>query len=273
MFFRTLLKKKQQIKVAFVSEREYEFKLESREKDIHLYDFKFNVILIKRKFQIHAFLKKGYKNSYFSFKRSNIRLHIVNDMAARQTYSDTSVDQYSYVTEDQIDSELKCSVCNQPFVQPMVGKQCEHTFCKVCIDNWYQQNFSCPLCRMNTPFKPLTTRIVLSQLDRLLVRCSHCHQNNIERGNFDDHIQHQCRQVNVRCKAADLKCTWTGKRQELVEHSAICPLLQIRPVIQELRSELSAQAYQFQVFMDEMRERFDNLQKQRQQHVPRAQRR
>ena len=194
-------------------------------------------------------------------------------MAARQTYSDTSVDQYSYVTEDQIDSELKCSVCNQPFVQPMVGKQCEHTFCKVCIDNWYQQNFSCPLCRMNTPFKPLTTRIVLSQLDRLLVRCSHCHQNNIERGNFDDHIQHQCRQVNVRCKAADLKCTWTGKRQELMEHSAICPLLQIRPVIQELRSELSAQAYQLQVFMDEMPERFDNLQKQRQQHVPRAQRR
>ena len=184
-------------------------------------------------------------------------------MSARQADFSASDYQYSYLNEDQIDSDLKCVVCGQPFVKPMVGKRCEHTFCQACINNWYQQNSSCPVCRMKTSFEPLTTRIVLSQLDRLHVHCSYCNENNIQRGNFNDHIQYRCRQLKVRCKAADLKCPWTGKREEQGEHSAVCPLLQIRPVIEELRAELSAQAHQLQMFMGEMREQLNYLQQHR----------
>ena len=191
-------------------------------------------------------------------------------MTARQTDSAVSDDYFSYANEEQIDPELKCAICGQPFVKPMVGKNCGHTFCQVCINNWQRQNSSCPVCRTNTSFYPLITRIILSQLDRLLVRCSHCGENNIQRGDFEHHVQHQCRRIQVQCKAADLKCSWKGKREELARHEAVCPLLQIRPVIEELRAELSAQAYQLRMFMDEIQDLRNSLQQQH-QHVPRVQ--
>jgi hypothetical protein len=114
----------------------------------------------------------------------------------------------------------------------------------------------------------LTTRVVLSQPDRLLVRCQQCNESNIERENFADHIHYRCPQIVLKCKAANLQCPWTGNREQCAQHSAICPLLQIRPVVEELKEELSAQAYQLQTFMDEVRDQLSYLQ---QQHIPPAQ--
>lgn len=183
-------------------------------------------------------------------------------MSARRARSVVSIDDYNYMNENQIDIELKCAVCQQPFLSPMVGEQCGHTFCNSCITNWYRQDSSCPTCRQRTVFKPLTTRAILNQLDRLPVRCPQCNQNNIERGNFSDHIQHRCKYTIVQCDAADLKCQWTGNREEHTQHSVICPLLQIRPVVDELRTEVTALSHQLQMFMDEMRDQLNYSQKQ-----------
>lgn len=183
-------------------------------------------------------------------------------MSARQRDLSSSNDDYCYVNEDGIDSNLRCLICQQPLLNPMVGKQCEHAFCKVCINDWYKRDSSCPTCRSNTSFRPLTTRIVLSQLDCLLVRCLHCNQNNIQRGDWSDHIQHRCRQVTVKCKAADLKCSWKGKREEQEQHSSVCPLVKIQPVVEELRGELQAQALQLQIFKNEVKDQLSYLQTQ-----------
>ena len=185
-------------------------------------------------------------------------------MSVKQVYSTAFDNHYSYVNEDLIDSDLKCTVCGRPFIKPIVGKKCGHTFCQTCINNWNwnqrELSLSCPVCRTITSYEPLTTRVVLSQLDRLLVRCSYCYENNIQRGNFTDHIQHQCQELKVRCKAADLKCTWIGKRNEVAEHASVCPLVQIRPIIEELRATQNALKLQLETFINEIRDRLYNQQ-------------
>ncbi|CAF1686895.1 unnamed protein product, partial [Adineta ricciae] len=168
-------------------------------------------------------------------------------MAARQRCVVKSNTDYIYVNEDQIDSELKCSICQQAFVRPKIGTKCGHTFCQECIDNWFKQNSTCPSCRERTAFQPLTTRIVLNQLD----------SNNIERGNFDDH-NNRCSEVRVKCQAADLKCTWVGKRSEEAQHSVACPLVTIRPVVADLRNEIVALSHQVQILMNELRQQQSN---------------
>ena len=184
-------------------------------------------------------------------------------MSAPRSGNGVSSNNYTYVNEDEIDSELKCIICQQPLVKPLVGTRCGHTFCSVCISNWLKQNSSCPSCRSKTSFETVTTRIILSQLDRLRVRCLRCNESNIERGNFDDHIQRRCFQVRVKCDAAHLNCSWTGTPQEKSQHSALCPLVQATPIVNQLRAEIVALGYQLQVFMNEVRNELDYLQHER----------
>ena len=189
-------------------------------------------------------------------------------MSFVQQSSAACTNEYVYENEDMIDLELKCSICQLPFQCPMSGTVCGHTFCQRCISSWYNQNSSCPTCRRKTSFETLTTRIVLSQLDRLLVRCPYCNENNIQRCDLTGHVDQRCRQVKVRCDAADLKCTWMGKRDERAQHAAVCPLLKIRPVVEDLRAELNAQACQLNLFIDEMTHQLNRLQERSAPIVP-----
>ncbi|CAF1464029.1 unnamed protein product [Adineta ricciae] len=182
----------------------------------------------------------------------------------RATNSAVSTANYLYLNEDSIPDELKCTICQEPFINPFNGTKCGHTFCESCIDNWFRHNSSCPTCRATTQFVPVTSRAILGQLDRLLVRCRQCNNGNIQRGNLADHIKSQCPHTVVKCKAADLKCQWQGNREQSVQHAAVCPLLQIRPAIEEMRADLAAQAEQLRIFMDEVRDQFNRLERQQQ---------
>ena len=51
---------------------------------------------------------------------------------------------YNYVGE--VDEDLMCQICLQPFVQPL-DTPCGHTFCHVCIHNYLKVNPMCPLDR------------------------------------------------------------------------------------------------------------------------------
>ncbi|UJR24628.1 hypothetical protein I4U23_006002 [Adineta vaga] len=109
------------------------------------------------------------------------------------------------------------------------GVRCEHTFCDECIEIWIKENSSCPVCRIKT-------RIVLNLLDRLSVRCKHCHEENIKRGDFVGHTKYRCRYVIVKYPAVNLDCSWTGKREEQTEHLAICSLVKVQPIIEKLHA-------------------------------------
>ena len=84
-------------------------------------------------------------------------------------------------------------------------------------------------------------RIVLNQLNELLVQCLHYYAVNLRRGNMTDHLQ-QCPDVVISCSEAALKCPWIGKRKELEQHLRKYVFKKILPLIQELKKEILDQA-------------------------------
>ena len=127
---------------------------------------------------------------------------------------------FTYINEDDIDLELKCMICNDPFQSPVNCVRCGQTFCQECIDQWYRQQTSCPACRQNGYlFVPVITRILLNQLNRLLVQCSLCQQTNIERSNFPTHAAVICPKQIVVCTD---QCGWKGRRENLERHLSKC---------------------------------------------------
>jgi hypothetical protein len=159
---------------------------------------------------------------------------------------------YEYINENEIDDELKCVICKQPLECPVSLSICHHTFCKQCIELWLNQNETCPTCRQvtttyhserhnrsfQTPiYVPINTRIVLNQLDRLLIRCLLCNETNIQRCNWKNH-EKICLKKIVTCPSADIKCRWEGSRDILSIHLNNCTFQQVRPIIDELKNEL-----------------------------------
>jgi len=147
---------------------------------------------------------------------------------------------YEYIDELSINDNLKCSICNDPFEEP-VTTRCDHTFCYKCIEQWINTNNSCPTCRSRISnikaLTPVKTRLVLNMLDGLSVKCKTCHQTGIQRGNFKDHLK-TCPKRNIcSCTASDIRCPWIGQNDQLSLHRSQCPYEQIRPVLTEILAE------------------------------------
>ncbi|PSN43992.1 Ligand of Numb protein X 2 [Blattella germanica] len=58
---------------------------------------------------------------------------------------------YDYV--DEVDEDLTCHICLQPFVTPL-DIPCGHTFCGPCLNNYLRVQQLCPIDR-----KPLTSQL------------------------------------------------------------------------------------------------------------------
>ncbi|CAF1100879.1 unnamed protein product [Rotaria sp. Silwood1] len=171
---------------------------------------------------------------------------------------------YEYINERSINEELLCSICTDPFEDPLCANQCGHTFCRKCITDTFcrkcitdtfcrkcitdtfRDMSRCPTCRHDLKledFHPVTIRPFLNQLNQLLVKCKWCSQSNIERGNFKDHLSN-CVEEILSCPAANLKCDWKGKRDKIQDHVSICPLIKVQPMIVELTDLVKQQSEQ-----------------------------
>ncbi|CAF1068237.1 unnamed protein product [Rotaria sp. Silwood1] len=159
---------------------------------------------------------------------------------------------YEYINENEIDDELKCVICKQPLEDPVSLSICNHTFCKQCIQIWLYGNQTCPICRQNirhgfernnqsfkqSLYVPINTRIVLNQIDRLLVRCLLCNETNIQRCHWKNH-ENNCLKTIVSCPSADIRCPWKGSKDKLSTHLHNCSFQQVRPIINELKNILN----------------------------------
>ena len=153
---------------------------------------------------------------------------------------------YDYVNENSISEDLLCPVCTDPLIEPLCANQCGHTFCRQCITTTFRTMSQCPTCRESLElddFRPVNTRPFLNQLNQLLVKCKMCSTTNIQRGNFNDHLT-KCASIDVQCPAADMECDWKGKRNEVEEHTRICALVKIQPIVAELNAKVKEQAEQ-----------------------------
>ena len=130
--------------------------------------------------------------------------------------------------------------CDEPFKRP-VTTPCDHTYFRECIEHWFNEGYSsCPTCRSLLSFenlKPVTTYLVLNILDKLLVKCSDCGETRIQRGNFSDHMTKICPTATIHCTAFDIKCPWSGPRDEIHHHLSNCSYENLRPVLSEFISQ------------------------------------
>ena len=147
---------------------------------------------------------------------------------------------YEYMDKASIDKDLNCEYCNNPLVDP-VSTPCKHTFCRLCIEQKIKKTGGAcakPKCKNKSialeDLTPVTERIVLNMLDRLLVKCSSCGTSNIQRGAFEKHATKLCPKATVTCSAADLKCPWIGSSDQLKHHVMVCSYEQIRPILMEI---------------------------------------
>ena len=154
--------------------------------------------------------------------------------------------EYEYIDEESINDRLKCTICTRPFVSPAITKckDRKHTFCLECIENWLEYDRSCPICRQrlnNEDLTYITDGPIIDLLDELKIKCELCQQTGLERGNFSDHITKACSRVNISCPSADIKCPWTGPRNQLNQHLNTCVFNQLRPLITQLEEQISRQ--------------------------------
>lgn len=100
---------------------------------------------------------------------------------------------YDYVEE--VDEDLTCYICLQPFVTPL-DIPCGHTFCGPCLNNYLRVQQLCPIDR-----KPLSSQlcfpssIVLRKLlEKLPVRCPNGNfcDKTLQRGDLEDHLSQRC---------------------------------------------------------------------------------
>ncbi len=147
---------------------------------------------------------------------------------------------FEYMDKASIDKDLNCEYCNNPLVDP-ISTPCKHTFCRICIETKIKKTGgSCakPKCKNKSialeDLIPVTERIVLNMLDRLLVKCTNCGTSNIQRGAFEKHVTKICPKAAVSCSASDLKCPWIGASYQLKQHVMVCPYEQIRPILIEI---------------------------------------
>jgi hypothetical protein len=147
---------------------------------------------------------------------------------------------YEYIDESSIDENYKCSICTKPFQYP-VTTPCDHSYCRECIQYWLSEgHLSCPICRQTLSaddLTPITTRLVLNILDKLLVKCSDCERSGIQRGNLIDHMTKFCPKSIVNCSALDIKCPWRGTRDERENHLLQCNYERLRSTLSQLMNK------------------------------------
>eukprot|EP01135_Chromosphaera_perkinsii_P003687 Nk52_evm5s252 gene=Nk52_evmTU5s252 len=106
---------------------------------------------------------------------------------------------FSYVGSN-ISSSLYCSICQEPFIDPVETISCGHTYCRRCIYQWLDGNLSCPLDKTELKKSGLrpVNKIISSQLNDLNVCCKYC-EKIFSRSQLEEHFTKICDNYPVRC--------------------------------------------------------------------------
>lgn len=127
------------------------------------------------------------------------------------------------------DSNLMCPICRSAFVDPVVIADCDHHFCRDCLDyttSWNQHSGTCPTCRR--PGRLIgsgsASKLLLNILDDLVVKCPNqlegC-DKQVKRGHLLDHINLYCDCTLINCPQDD--CSQKTRRKD-AEHCVHQPV-------------------------------------------------
>lgn len=119
-----------------------------------------------------------------------------------------------------VHEQLICGLCKKVMCEP---HRCEctsdHTFCKLCLDDYLTANHKCPTCgeAISTPAKPC--RIARNLINSIPVKCaSGCGWE----GTYEKCIDHEqeCSLVEIPCTNAE--CKQKIARKDMKAHLEIC---------------------------------------------------
>lgn len=85
---------------------------------------------------------------------------------------------FSFLSEENIDRELFCTICKKIFTNPVRSVNCGHTFCQDCYERLGSGSV-CPLDQLQ--FKQMQfDRLVFNLIENLQTDCQICHWTGIK---------------------------------------------------------------------------------------------
>ncbi|EDV58650.1 E3 ubiquitin-protein ligase NRDP1 [Drosophila erecta] len=139
-----------------------------------------------------------------------------------------------------VDEELICPICTDVLEEPVQSSQCEHAYCRACIDKWMLQKQICPVDRSALLASHLVpvSRLMRNMLGRLKMKCtfsqSGCTQM-LALEEFRTHVaacEHNPKVV-VECSKG---CGMKIPKDEMSRHNCV---FELREVVETVVKEVS----------------------------------
>lgn len=128
-------------------------------------------------------------------------------------------------TGGQADEELICVICGGVLEDPVMAEDCEHSFCRKCIEAWLKRQQTCPVDRSqlnSSQLKPVP-RIMRNMLGRLLLVCENKTHGcmAVVRLDLINHHQTECDFNPKKPVPCTRGCGVVVPKDELVAHNCI----------------------------------------------------
>ncbi|XP_023232739.1 E3 ubiquitin-protein ligase NRDP1 isoform X2 [Centruroides vittatus] len=139
-----------------------------------------------------------------------------------------------------VDEELICPICSGVLEDPLQAPQCEHAFCKECINEWLAHQPSCPVDRQ--PITPAdlkaVPRILRNLLSRLQISCDNSSFGCTVVVKLDRLAMHreECEHNPKRPVPCEQGCGLVIPKDELKEHNCV---KELRILVQNQQQKLN----------------------------------
>lgn len=114
------------------------------------------------------------------------------------------VDIYEYINIDTIENKnsyelikdsITCHICTEIMIRPVMCMNCQHAYCKRCIEHWNNNKNYCPNKCPNPIYR--YSVLVGNLLSSLEIRCKDCgiliHYDNMEK-----HVLSKCDTIEIK---------------------------------------------------------------------------
>jgi hypothetical protein len=137
-----------------------------------------------------------------------------------------------------------CSICAEPFVDPVSLRGSGHTYCRACITQALANQRRCPLsnARITIPRRGGVDGVldpnhqVRSMMDAQRVACAHASRGCTERPKLGDVEAHEASCAFAPKKCA--RCPFLGSRAETEAHERSCPYVVLGPLLDAQTSRI-----------------------------------
>lgn len=163
--------------------------------------------------------------------------------------------------EGEVDEELLCPICSFILEDPVQAPDCEHAFCRLCINQWLKLQSICPVDRASilpTDLKPVP-RILKNLLSKLKLTCDHASFGctaYVRLENLSHHSQ-ECEFNPKKPVVCDLGCDILIAKDELKDHNCVKELRKIiddqQSKINQLSNEVSKQKNDLEIYITELK--------------------